>query len=244
MSLPPQDSSRSGAAFSLLELLVALAIVAALVSLGLIGAGSFVRRAQEAKCQGNLRQAGAALFAYAADHNMRLLLFSYKDAGSSLSWYEYLSGHVTADHKYSSTRVGPAYLQPSDSLVCPAFTPKRYDNASRKNTYGSRVRDLNDPASFSPPDLSTQSAGVVLSAVESPGSYWLLSDSYHRDKKSQIYIVQRTASSVAGMHFRHQNRAHILYADGHVKAEDFETMSTLPINDVRCAFDAEGNPMR
>lgn len=252
MTASPQDRSRvnampstpASAAFTLLEVLLAIAILAALVSLSLAGTRHLAAQAREARCQNNLRQLGATLFAFAGDHNMRLHLFSYKDAGSSVSWLDYLSGNVTSDHTYSSKIVSTVYLPPSDIAVCPAFAPKTYQPSPRNYIYGSRPRDLNDPASFIPPGRSDTSAGVVLSLVTNPASYWLLADSYHSDKKSQIYIVQGGLSQPTGMHFRHHDRAHVLYADGHVGAENFKTMKNLPVNAVESGFDAEGNRLR
>lgn len=255
MTAPPQDRSRvaatpsipatpAAAAFTLLEILLAIAVVAALVSLSLAGTRHLAAQAREARCQNNLRQLGAAFFAFAGDHNMRLHLFSYKDAGSSVSWLNYLSGNVTSDHTYSSKIVSTVYLPPSDVALCPDFAPRNYLTTARNNIYASHPRDPNDPASFIPPGRSSTSAGVTLSLVSDPASYWLLADSYHGDTKKQIYIVQSGANQPTGMHFRHRNRAHVLYADGHVSAEDFETMKNLPVNAVTSGFDAEGNRLR
>ncbi len=227
--------------FTLIEAILALTLVLVLAYLSFAGLGLLRERAQEVQCQNHLRQAGTALGAYAADHNLRIHLFTYKTAGTSVSWLDYLSGHVTTSHSYSSKPVGPVYLENPDSALCPAFAPKRHSSDSRNLIYGSRERDPGDPAAFSMPGFSTSSANAIMSAIQSPASYWLLADSYHQTRKSQIYIVQRKKSSPGGMHFRHRGRANVLFADGHVAPMRYEEMKANHYNPVLNAYDGSGN---
>jgi prepilin-type N-terminal cleavage/methylation domain-containing protein len=55
--------------FSLLEMLVAVALVAILVVLGTAAFQGAIRRSESAKCVSNLRQIGTATLAYASDNN-------------------------------------------------------------------------------------------------------------------------------------------------------------------------------
>ena len=57
-------------AFSLVELLVVIAVIAILAALVVPGYHAMVERANSAKCAGNLRQLGVALNQYLADHQM------------------------------------------------------------------------------------------------------------------------------------------------------------------------------
>lgn len=68
----PLAASRSRGAFTLIELLVVIAIIAVLAAL-LLSAISGVRvSGQRTACASNLRQIGAAMMAYAAEHNNAL----------------------------------------------------------------------------------------------------------------------------------------------------------------------------
>jgi prepilin-type N-terminal cleavage/methylation domain-containing protein/prepilin-type processing-associated H-X9-DG protein len=67
-----QGASAGRLAFSLIELLMAIAIVALLASLLLPAITLLRRAAQETSCRNNLRQVGLASFAYADDHDGRL----------------------------------------------------------------------------------------------------------------------------------------------------------------------------
>ena len=56
-------------AFTMLELLIGVVIVAILAALILTGIRSITERAQGATCAGNMRQVGVALLAYRSDHD-------------------------------------------------------------------------------------------------------------------------------------------------------------------------------
>jgi prepilin-type N-terminal cleavage/methylation domain-containing protein len=59
------------AAFSLIELLVAIAIIAILASIASPAIESMIERGRSAKCSGNLRQIGVAVQQYVNDHDYR-----------------------------------------------------------------------------------------------------------------------------------------------------------------------------
>jgi prepilin-type N-terminal cleavage/methylation domain-containing protein len=59
------------AAFTLVELLVVLAIIAALAGLATPAVGGAIERGRAAKCVSHLRQIGVAVQQYAADHDYR-----------------------------------------------------------------------------------------------------------------------------------------------------------------------------
>lgn len=63
-------SSRRG--FTLVELLVVMAIIAMLGTMALPHFGTLIERSRSAACMGNLRKLGAAVGSYAADNDSRL----------------------------------------------------------------------------------------------------------------------------------------------------------------------------
>lgn len=58
-------------AFTLIELLVVIAIIAILAAIAVPAAGPMIERGRSARCVGNLRQIGAAVQQYVADHDYR-----------------------------------------------------------------------------------------------------------------------------------------------------------------------------
>jgi prepilin-type N-terminal cleavage/methylation domain-containing protein/prepilin-type processing-associated H-X9-DG protein len=65
-------------AFTLVEILVVMAILAILVALGLQMAKSIAEKGNAVKCLGNMRNIGVAALAYASDNNMKLPMTSHK----------------------------------------------------------------------------------------------------------------------------------------------------------------------
>jgi prepilin-type N-terminal cleavage/methylation domain-containing protein/prepilin-type processing-associated H-X9-DG protein len=69
MISPGPSRFTSARAFTLMELLVVITIIAVLAGLAFAAVGASQRRAQQAACAGNLRQIGAAMNAYAGEND-------------------------------------------------------------------------------------------------------------------------------------------------------------------------------
>jgi prepilin-type N-terminal cleavage/methylation domain-containing protein/prepilin-type processing-associated H-X9-DG protein len=87
-------------AFTLLELLVAVAIIAVLTALLLPGLGGARRQARRVKCESNLRNLGLAFVLYAADHRGRAMPLAYTDReiigdGAPVYWWGTNDEHGT-----------------------------------------------------------------------------------------------------------------------------------------------------
>lgn len=76
---PGTSSRRPRGAFTLLELLVTIAIIASLDSLGLSSLGTIKRKVAGVTCLNNLRQVGMALTMYADDYHGLLPSLSFRD---------------------------------------------------------------------------------------------------------------------------------------------------------------------
>lgn len=106
-------------AFTLMEILVVVAIVSILVVLLLGGANRIIASSKAAKCSGNLRNIYVAAMAWSADNNGRIVPVFYpgdpNSAGSLKNWTGLLAPYLgrAETNAFSSTREMPVYACPS-----------------------------------------------------------------------------------------------------------------------------------
>lgn len=231
-SLISGRAPRSG--FTLLELLAVIAIVAILSALSYSGIQKLRKAGQAAACTSNLRQIGAAMAMYAGEHNGVVDLYAYKGAGTSIGWLKFLRGRATAG--YDRGTGGSTYLDSSASAACPGFAPFRNLNDS-DYCYGTALQTT-DPFSRPPavPNISMDSRQISLAAVNQPGKYWVLIDSFNPSRDNQQFYVIDMKTNKYGAHFRHSGAANVLFLDGHVEAMKPKQIEDLPYNPLKAGF--------
>lgn len=188
---PSSDPGRRG--FTLVELLVVLVVLAILGTLGWGAASGGIEKARATACLGSLRQVGAAVQMYAADHDDRLPDTGHVRAadGTSLSWTVTLEEYLGADFigKCPCNRKSPAAV-----------------------TYG-----WNDCLT------ETGGEGIPFSRCRTPAATMMLGESadgytsehfHFASARSRITYNQFTSSVSVG---RHGKNAHYLFVDGHVE---------------------------
>lgn len=112
-------ASRSVAAYSLIELMVVVAIIVVLASI-LLPCVRMVRDlAQTAQCASNLRQTGTFVLQYVEDNHGRFPGAGHTGAGS-VSWCDIINLELLADEKVKLPRMTDP---PGTNLLCPAYNP-------------------------------------------------------------------------------------------------------------------------
>lgn len=179
-------------AFTLIELLITIAIIAILAALLLPFAMRSVEAARATACIGNLKQLGTAASLYSADKN--LLLPAPYDSVTKQYWSDMLEPYMGGNSK-------------SDVFGCPSLPQD--GGLGGGNAYGMpRVED-------GAQGLKTYSPSLRLDNLS---RQVLLADSLFLsgDNKSQSYRFG-TGNGNRLMHFRHNDKANVLLMDMHVE---------------------------
>jgi prepilin-type processing-associated H-X9-DG protein/prepilin-type N-terminal cleavage/methylation domain-containing protein len=210
---------KSSRAFTLLELLAAMGVIAVLAVLTLAAAGKLRSTLQGAHCTNNLRQLGAATALYLNDNERRYFDYS-RNVPEGRLWYFGLEkkggGSREGDRDLDRTK-SPLYpyLQSVGGVeVCLAFP---YEQAIWKPKFkgGSWGYGYN-----------TSLSGVNMAALERPSRVIVFGDcaqvntfqppaSPSKPMVEEFYMIESRFKTI---HFRHGASANLLFADGHVQA--------------------------
>ena len=195
-------------AFTLVELLVVIAVIAILASLLLPALATAKKRARAVQCLNNLKQIGAGAHMYAHDNDNTLQLDSL--IPGSGSWASILF-----------TNVG---LAQREMFLCPSYKPFLWENWL--NVYGIR-RDA-------PTDCTTGPNGIFfrIDCVSNPTEYLLVADTTSQAQggfTARQYYFFDTTSPLKMIHARHFGRANGLFLDGHVEPCNQQRLEGLGI---------------
>lgn len=181
-------------AFTLVELLVAIAIIGVLAGL-LFTAGTATRAKSKALvCQSNLRQMGVALRLYESDHKGRLPSSSHLRAadGTSLSWINTLA----------------AYLGPDFIGRCPSVP-----DHPAKVTYA--LNDLLTDAS---------GEGMLVASLRNPSATFAIGEIALNQSSEHFHFAGAARGRVTSAFFKsfvnvecHGRGANYLFIDAHVE---------------------------
>ena len=131
-----QLSRKSAVAFSLIEILAAIAIIGVLATLAVNWLGASSAKSKEVKCLNNLKQLSAATQLYCAE-NMGALPLRGSTPYNSPPWYQPLVSYVSANMKNGSQiAIENAGIK---TFQCPAYKPP----PARDVTYAPDVKCAN-----------------------------------------------------------------------------------------------------
>lgn len=228
------------AAFTLLELLVVVAIIAVLAGMLMPAVGTVRRQAQTLQCASNMRQTGMAMSLYAADNRGTLFFWAYDNpTGVETTW---------ARKIYDLQ-----YLDVATTACCPYWGRQIGFNAlNQYNGYGFRIFTgvsglfVNTPAGASYP--ATYEQDFRLNRVPRSASHAVLADTSDMNPGAigQQFVEWYAAYGEGAIHFRHALKSTVLFADNHVEGCDkarIVSMLTAEYNDPHLAIwaaDADG----
>lgn len=201
-------TTRNIRAFTLIETLFVIAVVAILIALVFPVVNSLRKRADNVRCLSNLRTCGGAMRTFLADNGNRLQCFYSGQFGEDTIWGRMLHERGYMDKRATRCPVGATTFDLEGSIWY-------------WQTFG--IHMPNPPGAI---PLTTNGAGVTarlfslnLMAIEKPASFILFADSTDMTlPRRQTFRMGRTSNS--GIHLRHDNSANVCFLDGHVEAMD------------------------
>lgn len=199
--------------FSLIELLVAIALIAVLVAIFLPVFATVREKARQASCESNLRQTGLALTQYVQDNDE---IMPVRDivlpSGFELSWRAMVLPYA------KSAGVFQCPSDPSRNLIDfdndgahPSYEVARYDNGKGGAFRDSKVVSLS----------TIQLPATTLEAVESTArwtEYNITDSNSVRYEMEPPGWTNNTANLSGCLFTGHTGYGNFLFCDGHVKA--------------------------
>jgi prepilin-type N-terminal cleavage/methylation domain-containing protein/prepilin-type processing-associated H-X9-DG protein len=219
-----------GRGFTLVELLVVVAVIAVLAALLLPGLANGKRAAQSAKCMSNLRQLGLAAQMYFDDHDG--LAFPYRlypTNGGVMFWFGWIQNGPDGSRDFDA-RLGPLYeyVNGLGVEICPSLDYRSavFKLKARGAAYGygyNIYASTNAPNQPRNVESIRNPSGTALFADAAQVNNFLAPASPAHPMLEEFFYVDAGGGSgpfsYPNGHFRHQRRANVTFLDGHVEPE-------------------------
>jgi len=233
-----QHATRGGreslAAFTVVELLVVIAIIAILCGLLLPALAGAKKSAQRAECANSLHQFGLAARMYWDDNEENCFPYEIQTPTNNgyIYWFGWLQNGAEGHRAFDAT-LGAMYpyIESSGIDICPAFN---YDSPQVKLKATGAAFGYGYNLYLSP--TNGQPAAPITRVLQ-PANTALLADSAQinnfeapaspRNPMIEEFFYIDLETNYASMnnypnaHFRHVQKANVVFCDGHVGAEDY-----------------------
>ncbi len=217
-------------AFTLVELLVVLAVIALLAGLLLPALARARAAADGARCVANLHQTALAAQMYWDEHGgVAFSERSVRTNGGWRYWFGWLQDGAEGDREFDATQgaLWP-YFQGRGVEVCPSLNRASplFKAKARGAAYGYAYNQLLGPRGLPGRALSSvlRPAGLAVFADGGQVNDFQEPASAEHPMLEEFYYFDTNTVS-ATVHFRHHGRAQAVFADGHVGTERADTGS-------------------
>lgn len=210
--------------FTLVEMLVVIAVIAILASLLLPALGSIQEKGRNAQCVNNLRQMGVGLMLYVGDHDGALIPGA-QPAQSGGRWYNVLDAYMGNEEQGSLTKFASGNRPSWQRCPSKVFNSSEMNHVTVGygwNYYGDNAG--HDGFGNSIGDSNGRGYGSRLVEVTKPSKTIIIGDSkdleIERTSTSQnVFLYPPPASVFERFRAkRHSGRGNYLMVDGHVES--------------------------
>lgn len=240
-------------AFSMVEILVATAIMGVLAALLMSGMKGAANKGKEAKCISNLRQIGVGMMTYAAENDGCLPRATIDSNDPDAPINPATGQKITGDYMWSK-QLGPYLPQRGNSesltgqqnrvFICPAANYAGYANSAISSSYNctSTLYYFDDLGNASDNGLQKKPyySGRKLVSVQNPGKTILVAEgklavgatsgactSAVPWSKASVDFQKANIGATIFLDYRHNEKMNVAYADGHVGTLPFKERSQV-----------------
>jgi prepilin-type processing-associated H-X9-DG protein len=186
-------------AFTVVELLVAIGVVAALAALLLPTVGGAVENGRQSRCVSNQRQIYSAMLAEANDNDGLVV----PNLTGSVTWVHVLTSYLDI----KSSLLEPPGRRPPGVFACPT---------SRNVMTGGGKTDYPKNSAVS----ENVAKAIRLSAITKPSAVVFLADGGSNGSCGRD--LSPYSGTNFGLNARHRNRCNVIYYDGHGESHELD----------------------
>jgi prepilin-type N-terminal cleavage/methylation domain-containing protein/prepilin-type processing-associated H-X9-DG protein len=205
-------------AFTLIELLIVIAIIAILAAILFPVFARARENARRSSCQSNLKQIGLGIMQYSQDYDEKMVS-SRNDGYQGVykqCWYSMIEPYVKSAQVFrcpsSTVKTNATYTGGSNQPPALPFSYIANAGIDGNKNYGT------DGTNGDRPMLDAQFDTISLSSFQTPSTTLLISELNSDPGQEKFYNAAALVNGTASRFMNHLGRTNFLFVDGHVKA--------------------------